>query len=311
MVRPTARTDADCPSRTAGSSLQWRVRRLIINADDFGLTPGINRAILEAHTQGIVTSATLMANASAFDHAVQLARSAPSFDLGCHIVLVDGSPVSAPSEIPTLIDGGRHGEFDSKLSSFAARAIRGRLNPDEIEREAIAQISKLQAASIPVSHIDTHKHLHALPQILRPLLRAAKACGISAIRNPFGRIAFSLVAGRPKLWKRWGEVAVLNALGSKFCRAVQAEGMISPNGSLGIAATGALDEPLFRLVLENIPEGTWEFITHPGYNDADLKRIRTRLRDSRETELRLLTSAKTRESLAGDGIELISYRNLL
>jgi len=287
------------------------VRRLIINADDFGLTPGVNRAILEAHIQGVVTSATLMANASALDHAVQLSRSAPSLDVGCHIVLVDGSPVSPAAEIPTLMDGGRCGEFERNLSSFAARAIRGRLNPEQIEREAIAQISKLQAASIAVSHIDTHKHLHALPQILRPLLRAAKACGISAIRNPFGRIAFSLIAGRPKLWKRWGEVAVLNALASKFCRAVQGEGMITPNGSLGIAATGALDETLFRLVLENIPEGTWEFITHPGYNDADLNRVRTRLRQSREIELRLLASAKTRESLARDGIELVSYRNLL
>jgi chitin disaccharide deacetylase len=287
------------------------VRRLIINADDFGLTPGVNRAILEAHSQGVVTSTTLMANASAFDHAVQLATSAPSFDVGCHIVLVDGSPVSDPSAIRTLTDGGRHGEFERNLSSFAARAIRGRLDPAQIEQEVIAQIAKLQTAGIPVSHIDTHKHLHALPQILPPLLRAAKACGIRAIRNPFGRVAFSLIVGRPKLWKRWGELTVLNALARRFCRAVEAQAMITPKGSLGIAATGALDERLFRLVLENLPEGTWEFITHPGYNDADLDRVRTRLRQSRETELRLLTSADTRASLARDGIELISYRNLL
>jgi chitin disaccharide deacetylase len=287
------------------------VRRLIINADDFGLTPGVNRAILEAHSRGIVTSTTLMANASAFDHALQLARSAPSFDVGCHIVLVDGSPVSDPSAVRTLTDRGRNGEFERNLSSFAVRAICGRLDPQQLEQEVIAQISKLQRASIPVSHIDTHKHLHALPQILPPLLRAAKACGIRAIRNPFGRIGFSLIAGRPKLWKRWGELTALNALASRFCRAVEAEAMITPQGSLGIAATGALDERLFRLVLENIPEGTWEFITHPGYNDADLDRVRTRLRQSRETELRLLTSADTRASLARDGIELISYRNLL
>ena len=287
------------------------MRRLIINADDFGLTPGVNRAILEAHAQGVVTSATLMASASAFDHAVQLARSVPGFDLGCHIVLVDGSPVSNPSEIRTLTDSGRNGEFERHLSSFAARAVRGGLNPEQIEREAIAQIAKLQAARISVSHIDTHKHLHALPQILRPLLRAAKACGIRAIRNPFGRIAFSLIAGRPKLWKQWGEVTVLNALAGRFCRAVAAQGMITPDGSLGIAATGELDEQLFHLVLENIPEGTWEFVTHPGYSDADLDRIRTRLRNSRETELRLLTSTQTRDSLARHGIELISYRHLL
>jgi len=287
------------------------VRRLIINADDFGLTPGVNRAICEAHSAGILTSTTLMASASAFDHAVQLARSTPSFDVGCHIVLVDGVPVSNASEISTLLDGGRKGEFDRSLGSFLARALRGRLNPKQVEREAVAQISKLQTAGISVSHIDTHKHLHLLPQILRPLLRAAKDCGIGAIRNPFGRVAFSLIAGRPKLWKRWGQLTVLNTLAGRFCRAVEAEGMITPDGSLGIAATGELDERLFRLVLENVPEGTWEFITHPGYNDSDLDRIRTRLRHSRETELRLLTSAETRASLARYGVELISYRNLL
>lgn len=287
------------------------MRRLIINADDFGLTRGVNRAICEAHTLGVVSSATLMASAAAFDHAVQLARSAPSFDVGCHIVLVDGRPVSNPSEIPTLVEGGRNGEFERNLGGLATRAIRGRINPEQVEREAVAQISKLQAARIPVSHIDTHKHLHILPQILRPLLRAAKACGIAAIRNPFGRVAFSLIAGRPKLWKRWGQLTMLNSLAGRFSRAVEAEGMITPDGSLGIAAAGELDERLFPLVLENVPEGTWEFITHPGYNDADLDRIRTRLRHSRETELRLLTSAETRESLARYGVELISYRNLL
>jgi chitin disaccharide deacetylase len=284
---------------------------LIINADDFGLTSGINRAICEAHTKGVVTSTTLMASGPAFDHAVQLARSAPSFDVGCHIVLVDGLPVSNPSEIPTLLDGGRRGEFERNLSSFAARALRGRLDSEQVEREVRAQISKLQSASIPVSHIDTHKHLHIFPQVLRPLLRAAKACGIRAIRNPFGRFAFSHIAARPKLWKRWGEVTVLNTLADRFGRAVAAEGMITPDGSLGMAVTGELDERLFHLVLENLPQGTWEFITHPGYNDADLERIRTRLRHSRETELRLLTSPETRESLARDGIELISYRHLL
>jgi chitin disaccharide deacetylase len=287
------------------------VRRLIVNADDFGLTPGVNRAIADAHTQGIVTSATLMANASAFEHAVQLTKSLPGFDVGCHIVLVDGSPVLHPSEIPSLIDGEHPGDFDTSVNSFALRVLRGRINAEEVEREVIAQISKLHMAGIRVSHIDTHKHLHVLPQILRPLLRAAKACGVRAIRNPFGRIAFSLIPGRPQLWKQWGKLTVLNTLAGKFCRLVEAEGMITPTGSLGIAATGALDERLFRLIVENVPQGTWEFVTHPGYNDADLDRIRTRLRNSRETELRLLASSETRESLAGNGIELISYRYLV
>lgn len=286
------------------------MRRLIVNADDLGLTPGVNRAIIQAHTHGVVTSATLMANAAGFKDAVRLIASSPGLSVGCHVVLVDGSPVANSSQISTLTRTSS-GHFETSLGSFALRALRGRINPCEIEIEATAQIRKLQAAGIQLSHVDTHKHCHIFPQILRPVLRAARSCGIRAIRNPFGRVAFSTVASRPKLWKRYGELMLLNPLAARFRRSVQAEGMVTPDGSLGIAATGALDERLFYLILEDLPDGTWEFVTHPGYNDADLKNLRTRLRESRETELQLLTSAAIREALKRSGIELISYRDLV
>jgi len=285
------------------------VRRLIVNADDFGLTPGVNRAIIEAHTEGVVTSATLMANASGFDNAVQLAGSTPSLSIGCHILLVDGAPVSGPQQIPTLT-AGTDCQLESSISRFAVRAIGGRINPVDVETEAVRQIRKLQAAGIQISHLDTHKHTHIFPQILPPLLRAAKTCGVCAIRNPFGRIAFSGVVTRPKLWKRYGELMLLNPFARSFLRSVRAEGMITPDGSLGVAATGEVDERLFRQIVENLPEGTWEFVTHPGYNDSDLDRVATRLRASRETELEILTSPAVREDLERSRIELISYRAL-
>jgi hopanoid biosynthesis associated protein HpnK len=284
---------------------------LIVNADDFGLTPGINRAIVEAHAHGVVTSATLMANSAGFDDAVRLTKSAPSLSVGCHVVLVDGSPVSSSLQIPTLTDGADPNQFERVLSSFAMRALRGRINPAHVEIEAVAQIRKLQAAGIQLSHVDTHKHAHMFPRILHPVLRAAKACGIRAIRNPFGRVAFPIVASRPKLWKRYGELMLLNPLAKNFLRSVRAEGIKTTDGSVGVAATGALDEKLFRQVLENLPDGTWELVTHPGYNDSDLNNVRTRLRESRETELQLLTSATVRETLRRNGVELISYRDLL
>jgi len=283
------------------------VRRLIVNADDFGLTPGVNRAILEAHAHGVVTSATLMANAAGFDEAVRLTKSSPALSVGCHVMLVDGAPVSNPSEIPTLTDSGK---FGTRLTGFAMRAVGGSINPAEIETEVAAQVSKLQAAGIQPSHVDTHKHTHMFPQILRPLLRAAKAWGVRAVRNPFGRFAFSAVLGRPKLWKRYGELMLLNPLARSFLRSVQAEGMLTPDGSVGVAATGSLDEKLFRQIVENLPEGTWEFVSHPGYNDAALDRVRTRLRQSRERELQILTSPAIRETIERGGIELISYRDL-
>lgn len=287
------------------------MRRLIVNADDFGLTAGVNRGIAETHHTGIVTSTTLMANSGAFDDAVQLARSHPELSVGCHLVLVDGSPVLGADNVSSLMDPRIPGHFRQNISGFAFRALSGRLDAGEIEAEATAQIRKLQSAGIQVSHIDSHKHTHMFPQVLRPLLRAAQTCGVRSIRNPVGRIAFSLIVDKPGLWKRYGEVRVLNSLSARFRQGVRDAGMFTPDGSLGIVATGSLDARWIELILENLPEGTWELVTHPGYQDPDLRNIATRLRASRDLELAILTSADTRHLLDKNGIQLVSYRELL
>jgi hopanoid biosynthesis associated protein HpnK len=286
------------------------VRRLIVNADDFGLTAGVNRGIVEAHTAGIVTSTTLMANSAAFDDAVQLARSNPRLSVGCHLVLVDGSPLLGADTVPSLMDPIDRSHFRQNISTFALRAVMARLDANEIEAEATAQIHKLQSAGIQVSHIDTHKHTHMFPQVLRPLLRAAQACGVPAIRNPFGWMAFSWIAGRPQLWQRYSQVKLLNLLAGKFRRAVAGAGMLTTDGSVGVVATGALDDRLIHFILETLPEGTWEFVTHPGYNDADLAGIHTRLHDSRDLERQVLSRPAMRELLNGNGIQLIPWSDL-
>jgi hopanoid biosynthesis associated protein HpnK len=286
------------------------VRRLIVNADDFGLTAGVNRGIVEAHSAGIVTSTTLMANSRAFDNAVQLAQSNPKLSVGCHVVLIDGSPLLDADKVPSLMDDSNPGHFRQNIGGFALRALSGRLDADEIEIEATAQIRKLQSAGIQVSHIDTHKHTHMFPQVLRPLLRAARARGVPAIRNPFGRLVFSQVARHPALWKRYSQVSLLNTWQGKFLRAVAAAGMITTDGSLGVVATGALNDQMLHFILETLPEGTWEFVTHPGYNDADLQSVPTRLRKSRDLELSVLTSTAPRRVLDQQGIQLISYLDL-
>ncbi len=290
------------------------MRRLIINADDFGLTPGVNRAIVKAHENGVVSSATLMANGNAFAQAVSLAQSTPRLGVGCHVVLVDGAPLLPQSQVHTLLDRSGNGtgapRFREGIGKFGALAMLGRLAADEIEAEATAQIRKLQASGIPVTHLDSHKHTHLFPRVLRPLLRAAKNCGVRAIRNPFERIQGSQLAASPSLWRRWTEVGVLRSLARQFREAVQQAGIATPDGTLAIVATGALDERLLRLMVEKLPEGTWELVCHPGYNDADLQEIRTRLRESREQELRILTSQSTRDLLAANGVEVVSFRAL-
>jgi hopanoid biosynthesis associated protein HpnK len=291
------------------------MRRLIVNADDFGFTSGVNRAIVEAHSRGIVTSATLMANGTAFAEAAQLAKTVPGMSVGCHVVLIDGQPVLEANQVSTLTNReAATPPFRNGLKSFAVRAIAGRLNAEEIEAEATAQIRKIQATGLPVSHVDTHKHTHLFPSVLRPVLRAARACGVRALRNPFGPrrpLQSRHLLGRPSLWTRYAEVRILRSFAGKFREAVDRQDFLTPDGTLGIEVTGALDETLFRAIAQTIPEGTWEFVCHPGYNDADLRAAKTRLRESRETELRALTLPAARSLLSQEGIALISYRDLL
>jgi chitin disaccharide deacetylase len=287
------------------------VRRLIVNADDFGFTSGVNRAIVEAHVGGVVTSSTLMANGPAFEEAAQLAKTIPKLSIGCHVVLIDGRPVLRAEQLSSLT---RDSRFRDGLITFATRAITGRIDAEEITAEATAQVRKIQSAGIAVSHIDTHKHTHLFPKILRPLLRAAGACGIRALRNPFGPrlpLRSAQLLARPGLWIRYAELRVLGGFARKFREAVDREGFVTPDGTLGIVVTGALDETLFQAIARSIPQGTWEFVCHPGYNDADLQVAETRLRQSRETELRVLTLPAARELLMQQDIELISYRELV
>lgn len=287
------------------------MKLLIINADDLGFTSGVNRAVVQAHTRGVVTSSTLMAHGAAFAEAVEFSKTVPRLSIGCHVVLIDGEPVLEPGRIPSLTDAGR---FRGGLKAFAARALTSRIDPAEIQAEASAQIHKIQSAGITLSHFDTHKHTHLFPQVLRPLLRAAAACGVKAVRNPFGPrfpLRSSRLLARPNLWTRYAEVKVLSRFAGKFREAVDREGFMTPDGTLGIEVTGTLDETLFRALAESMPEGTWEFVCHPGYNDADLQTAKTRLRESRETELRVLTLPAAREVLAKAGVELISYRDLV
>jgi chitin disaccharide deacetylase len=285
------------------------VRRLIINADDFGLTAGVNRAIVEGNCSGVVTSATLMANAQATVAAVELASAQPGLKTGCHVVLIDGDSVS--SGLASLTNGPSR--FRSSLKEFAVAAVRKQIAADEIQREAEAQIRKIQAFGITLTHVDSHKHTHMFPHVLRPVLRAARACGIRAVRNPFEPLRSwprSMILGTPELWLRSAGVMAFRMFAGEFQRALKEEGMVSTDGTVGIAATGKLDQKMLLSILKALPEGTWELVCHPGYSDADLKAAGTRLTTSREIELSALTAQETKEALARQKIELISYADL-
>jgi predicted glycoside hydrolase/deacetylase ChbG (UPF0249 family) len=294
------------------------VRRLIVNADDFGLTAGVNRAIVEGNRSGIVTSATIMANAPAYAEAGALARATPTLHTGCHVVLIDGQPLTNGAQ--SLINGAfdenstdKTPRFRSSLKDFARAAVGKKLSAAEIQNEAEAQIARIQSAGITVTHVDSHKHTHMFPQVLRPVLRAARALGVKAVRNPFEPVRAWPIAGMlgaPGMWLRCAGVMSFQLFAREFSKAVREEGMYTTDGTVGIAATGMLNQRTLSAILKALPEGTWELVCHPGYSDDDLRAAGTRLLKSREVELEILTSPETKRLLDRQNIQLVSYADL-
>jgi predicted glycoside hydrolase/deacetylase ChbG (UPF0249 family) len=284
------------------------VPRLLVNADDFGLTPGVNRAILELHRAGVLTSATLMARALATIEATEIARATPSLGVGCHIVLVDGDPLRLADSLPTLVNPDTH-RFYPTLGKFLTRLWRGRIRSNEIELEARGQIEWLQSRGLKLTHIDTHKHVHMFPSVLCPVLRAARSCGIGAVRNPFEPAwSTAATAGAPSI--RRAQVRLLRVLKSRFHRLVAKHGFVTTGGALGVLATGTLDlhtiHSLLRAIPQNPSDATYELVTHPGYIDGALAGANTRLLASRETERSALAALHDHTNL-----ELINYSALV
>ena len=286
--------------------------RLILNADDFGLTQGVNRAVAELHRAGALTSATLMATGAAFDDAVTIAHANPTLGVGCHVVLTDGVPASAPGTIPTLL-GPDGKSFRPSLLDFTQALLRGQIREDDIEREALAQIEKLQRAGIRITHLDTHKHTHLFPAVTRPLLRVAERASIRAIRNPFEQ-RWSLALGHGSNLRRL-QIQLLSRLHKKFETQPQIRDarILTTDGTIGISATGHLDAPTLREILQALPvdsNATFELCCHPGYNDSDLGHVTTRLRKHRDIERNALLSEVPARALHPNPPQLIHYGDL-
>ncbi len=271
---------------------------LIVNADDFGLTSGVNRAILELHSAGLVTSTSLMARAGATEEAIDFAVRSPRLGVGCHVVLVDGQPVLPPDQIPTLVDR-KTGHFPNSLAAFLSRLFTGRIRTAEMEAEMSAQIAFLQQRGVPLTHVDTHKHTHVFREVLRPLLRAARNAGIRAVRNPF-EPHWSTRATRRAQWMRLAQVGALRWLEPASRQIIAEEGFVTTSGTVAVAGTGILDGETLRSLLRSLPAGAWELVTHPGYNDTDLDRVRTTLRGTRDVERAALAALKEFPAIEAD-----------
>jgi predicted glycoside hydrolase/deacetylase ChbG (UPF0249 family) len=294
--------------------------RLILNADDFGLTRGINRAVERLHRANALTSATLMATGPAFNDAVAIALRNPTLGVGCHLVFTDGVPVSHPESIPTLL-GADGKTFRPSNIDFLQALLRGTISETEIALETQAQIQKLQRAGVDVTHIDSHKHTHLFPAVARPVLDIAERCGVRAFRYPNEPHWSRQLATSTPLMRRFAQTA-LNLFEPRFRALVDlTRDEVTTHGTLGIAATGTLTASLLRAMIAAVQlrppapgdpeEGrVYELCCHPGYNDAALDRQRTRLRQTREVEMNALLEVIPEISQNPDLPQLIHYGNL-
>lgn len=261
------------------------MKRLVVNADDFGFTSDVNRGIVEAHRRGILTATTLMATGEAFEDAVELAHSTPTLDVGCHIVLV-GAP-GLPQTIPQLVR-------DMAL---------GRLR---VYDEIAAQVRKIVGAGLHPTHLDTHKHTHLLPPVLNALAHISSDFGIPWVRRPFD---FPMQSSRAGLVKR-AVSGSFTLVRSHFERELSRRGCRSTDHFAGFQITGNYDSAELAALIRALPEGSTEFMCHPGFCGNQLRGAATRLKESRERELRALVSSEVRVALKEARVELVSYRDL-
>jgi predicted glycoside hydrolase/deacetylase ChbG (UPF0249 family) len=276
--------------------------RLIVSADDFGLTDGVCRAVLHGHRHGLVTATSLLAVGRSFDLAARMLADHPGLDAGAHLAIVgEDPPLLTAREIPTLVD--RRGAFPLSYRAVVARGATGRLDPDDVRREFAAQLDRIAGAGVGVSHLDTHQHTHLWPSVAGVLVELALERGVPGVRTP--RSSRLLPVGAP-----------VNLLSARLRRRIERAGLVTTTTYAGLDEAGAMDAGAFRRAVSGlagalpVTGGSIEINTHPGEaGDPDLDRFDWggyRWSD----ELAMLSDPATRALVISLGYRRGSFRDL-
>ena len=274
--------------------------RLVVNADDFGMSPAISRGILTAHRDGIVTSTSLLGNTPDLDGAARLLADAPGLGVGAHLVLAGGAPVADAAQVPSLVAPG--GGFWPRAQDFVLAWARGRVSPADIEREFDAQVARLRGAGIEIDHLDTHQHLGFLPAVGRAVEAVARRYGIAGIRSAVERPTLAWATDP----LRGLEAGVLTGLAWLTRRQLGAR-RHGPQ-SWGYVESGRLDEIRVLEIIGRLGPGAHELICHPGEEDSVAGAERARYQ--RVGEIAALTSPKLRRALEQRGVTLCRWGEL-
>ncbi|HEY8597766.1 MAG TPA: ChbG/HpnK family deacetylase [Thermomicrobiales bacterium] len=283
-------------------------RLLVVNADDFGLTAGVNAGIIGAFQRGIVRSASLMVTTPGFEDAVALAGEHPTLDLGLHLALTNVHPALAPERIPSLVGGD--GRFPS-LKVWQRRVALRQLRPEEVRVELLAQVARARRTGLRFTHIDGHHHVHLfgpVPAIIGeiarthkiPIVRRVKDApcetkndqppGPPAPRSASEAIKRGWLEGADQLWERG------------------LRGLQRTDAFRGTAFPASLGD--WRALARSLPVGVTEMMCHPGLRDATVRALDPYV-DERERELRWLCDPRVAALLDADGVTLTSFGQLL
>lgn len=288
-------------------------KRVIVNADDFGMSASITDAILVAHRYGFLTSASLMANMPAAEYATKLAALAPRLGVGVHLNICEGRPILPAAEVPGLVDA--EGYFH-KPPVMIRKLWRWQADAREIEAEFRAQISWMKSRGLHPTHADSHHHMHIYPAAVWPFVRTLKAEGIQCARTarfshwPKERLARAAIGGphEGSMVRRLAVQAYRSLLQTTFLA-----GLKSPDSRISFLARDRRDpdglDECWMAAFEHLPPGTYELSCHPGIFDPAFS-CTDRIHAEREAELHCLTDHALRAVLERNQIRLISYDEL-
>ena len=287
------------------------MKRLIVNADDFGYTRGVNAGIVRGFRDGIVTSATIMANGDAFEDAVECAQANSKLGVGCHLVLVGGQCVAPAKQVRSLADS--EGRLPPSLPVFLSKLSTGSVRRQDIEAELRAQVERVFAAGLRPTHFDSHKHTHAHPGVMEVVVRVAEEFKVTRIRKPFedtAALLWPVFRRGVSSWKQRATALIAGVNASGFQKLAASHGIRTPDHFMGVAATGRLNREAILAMIGAMRDGVTELMCHPGEYDAELEKSATRLKRERELELNGLTDPDVRAAMREYEVRLMSFQEL-
>lgn len=281
------------------------MNRLIINADDFGIHTEVNHAVIEAYETGVLTSTSLLATGPAYEEAAALAKKHPGLGVGIHLCLVGSLPtVLSPREVSTLV--GHDGLVPESYAEFMKRAVMGQIDYQQVYCELDAQMEKIMSEGLHITHVDSHQHMHMLPQVWPIVQSLMKKYGIHRLRIPRESYTFKMLQANPvRMMARNG----LTFLGEQAMKDVQRLHFMTTDFFWGMVDGGNMNEANLLYILKRLPFGVHEIMMHPG-RSTDILSRQFSWGYHWEDEFRALVSPAVKELLQAREIERISFGNL-